>query len=46
METIEYFKNNQVEKLYPSHCTQLPALVAFYNSFGIGQVKTGMILEF
>lgn len=46
METVEYFKNNQVEKLYPSHCTQLPALVAFYNSFGIGQVKTGMILEF
>ena len=46
METIEYFKNIQVEKLYPSHCTQLPALVAFYNSFGIGQVKTGMVLEF
>ena len=45
-ETIEYFKINRVEKLYPSHCTQLPALVAFYNSFGIEQVKTGMILEF
>ena len=45
-KTVKYFKNNQVEKLYPSHCTQLPALVAFYNSFGIGQVKTGMILEF
>ena len=46
LETIEYFKINRVEKLYPSHCTQLPALVAFYNSFGIEQVKTGMILEF
>jgi 7,8-dihydropterin-6-yl-methyl-4-(beta-D-ribofuranosyl)aminobenzene 5'-phosphate synthase len=46
IETIEYFKNNPVEKLYPSHCTKLPALVAFYNSFGIGQVKTGLILEF
>jgi 7,8-dihydropterin-6-yl-methyl-4-(beta-D-ribofuranosyl)aminobenzene 5'-phosphate synthase len=46
LETIEYFKLNRAEKLYPSHCTQLPALVAFYNSFGIGQVKTGMILEF
>jgi len=46
LETIEYFKINRVEKLYPSHCTQLPALVAFYEKFKIVQVKTGMILEF
>ena len=46
METIEYFKRNKVEELFPSHCTELPALVSFYNEFNIQQVKTGMILEF
>ena len=25
IETIKYFQNNNVEKLYPSHCTELPA---------------------
>jgi len=45
-ETIEYFKKNKVEKLFPSHCTDLPALVAFYDAFKIQQVKTGMIFDF
>jgi len=40
-ETIDYFKRNQVEKLYPSHCTELPALAVFYEEFKIEQVKTG-----
>lgn len=45
-KTIEYFKNNKVEKLLPSHCTQLPALAMFYDEFKIEQVKTGMIFNF
>lgn len=45
-ETIKYFKTNQVEKLYPSHCTELPALAEFYKEFNTKQVKTGMILAF
>ncbi len=44
-ETIEYFKNQKIEKIYPSHCTELPALAAFYYKFGIQQLKTGMTLE-
>ena len=44
-ETIEYFKKHDGIKLYPSHCTQLPALVAFYNEFKIEHLKSGMILE-
>jgi len=44
-ETIKYFKNNNIEKLYPSHCTELPALSAFYNEFKIEQIKTGMVLN-
>ena len=46
LETIEYFKTNKIEKLYPSHCTELPALSSFYAEFNTTQVKTGMILEF
>jgi 7,8-dihydropterin-6-yl-methyl-4-(beta-D-ribofuranosyl)aminobenzene 5'-phosphate synthase len=34
-KTIDYFKRNEVELIYPSHCTELPALVAFYNAFKI-----------
>jgi len=44
--TIEYFKKNKVEKLLPSHCTGLPALVLFYQQLKIQQVKTGMVFEF
>ena len=45
-KTVDYFKSNNVEKLFPSHCTELPALTAFYDSFKIEQVKTGMVFEF
>lgn len=45
-ETVEYFKKNAVEKLYPSHCTELPVLAKFHDAFGIEQVKTGMIIDF
>ena len=45
-KTIEYFKQNKVEKLLPSHCTKLPALTMFYEEFKIEHVKTGMIFNF
>ncbi|MCF6331764.1 MAG: MBL fold metallo-hydrolase [Draconibacterium sp.] len=45
-KTVEYFKNNSVETLFPSHCTELPALATFYNEFNIQQVKTGMQIKF
>lgn len=40
-ETINYLKKNRVEHVIPSHCTALPALVAFSESFPIQTVKTG-----
>lgn len=46
LETIEYLKKKSVERLFPSHCTDLPALASFYESFKIKQVKTGMVFEF
>ncbi|MDX9881610.1 MAG: MBL fold metallo-hydrolase [Prolixibacteraceae bacterium] len=45
-ETISYLKKNKVKHIYPSHCTELPALVAFYNSFTISLLKTGRVLNF
>ncbi len=40
-ETIRYFEKNKIKRVLPSHCTDLPALAAFYESFKIEQVKTG-----
>jgi 7,8-dihydropterin-6-yl-methyl-4-(beta-D-ribofuranosyl)aminobenzene 5'-phosphate synthase len=45
-ETIRYLKENNLKQILPSHCTELPALSAFYNSFGIRLISTGDILEF
>ncbi len=45
-ETIKYFKESRIEKVFPSHCTELPALAAFFNNFKSAQVKTGMEFEF
>ncbi len=45
-ETIKYLKENNVKHILPSHCTELPALSAFYENFGIRQIKTGDILSF
>lgn len=45
-ETIKYLKTQDINKLYPSHCTELPALSAFQNEFNIKQLKSGMILNF
>lgn len=44
-QTIEYFKAEDIEHIYPSHCTELPALAAFYDAFGIRQLRTGMVIE-
>ena len=44
--TIDFLKAQKVEAVFPSHCTELPALAALYQAFGIQQLKTGSILEF
>lgn len=45
-QTLLYLKNNQVEHVLPSHCTELPALSAFYKTFKNPMVKTGMKFRF
>jgi 7,8-dihydropterin-6-yl-methyl-4-(beta-D-ribofuranosyl)aminobenzene 5'-phosphate synthase len=45
-ETIRYMENNKIKHVFPSHCTELPALAAFYEKFGIRQVRTGDVMKF
>jgi 7,8-dihydropterin-6-yl-methyl-4-(beta-D-ribofuranosyl)aminobenzene 5'-phosphate synthase len=45
-ETINYLKSQEIDEIYPSHCTELPALAAFYNEFKCKHLKAGMILNF
>jgi 7,8-dihydropterin-6-yl-methyl-4-(beta-D-ribofuranosyl)aminobenzene 5'-phosphate synthase len=45
-ETLEYFKQNNIKVVMPSHCTELPALAVFHNEFGGEQVKSGTLYTF
>jgi len=44
-KTIDYFKQNPVDHLYPMHCTTLPALAEFHNAFGIEKLCAGDTLS-
>jgi 7,8-dihydropterin-6-yl-methyl-4-(beta-D-ribofuranosyl)aminobenzene 5'-phosphate synthase len=46
LKTIQYLKKNNVKKIYPSHCTSLPALSLFFEHFRIEQVMTGNYYNF
>jgi 7,8-dihydropterin-6-yl-methyl-4-(beta-D-ribofuranosyl)aminobenzene 5'-phosphate synthase len=45
-KTVQYFKDQKISKVLPSHCTELPALAAFHEAFKTEQVKTGMVFSF
>lgn len=44
-KTIAYFLENPVGQLYPMHCTDLPALSRFYETFGIKKLCAGDVIE-
>jgi 7,8-dihydropterin-6-yl-methyl-4-(beta-D-ribofuranosyl)aminobenzene 5'-phosphate synthase len=44
-ETIAYLQKNNVQHIYPSHCTALPALLAFSEFFPIRQLHTGDVIN-
>ncbi|PLX03830.1 MAG: MBL fold metallo-hydrolase [Marinilabiliales bacterium] len=46
MQVIEYLKNENVKRVYPSHCVSFEAMIEFYNAFDISVMKTGDILYF
>ncbi len=45
-ETIVYLQKNRVVHVYPSHCTDNPALGLFHENFGTKKVRTGEIFTF
>lgn len=45
LKTIEYLQEQNIEYIYPSHCTDMPALAAFYNAFKFTQLRTGMVFS-
>ena len=44
-KTIGYFLKNRVKHLYPMHCTDLPSLAKFYETFGIEKLCAGDTIE-
>lgn len=45
-KTLDYFIENRIENLLPSHCTELPAKMLLRQNFEFPEVKTGMNFEF
>ncbi len=45
-ETVRCLQGLGVRELYPSHCTELPALCAFHQAFRIRHLRAGMVLTF
>lgn len=44
-KTIDYFRENPVNHLYPMHCTDLPSLCTFYRHFRINKLCAGDVLS-
>ncbi|MBU0618723.1 MBL fold metallo-hydrolase [Patescibacteria group bacterium] len=44
--TIEYFKAEKIERLYPMHCVDFPTLVRFHNEFKTKKYGTGDVIKF
>lgn len=44
-KTIEFFKEKNINHVFPAHCTELPALFALRQYFKIQQIKTGEIIR-
>ncbi len=44
-KTIEYLKEVNADIIATSHCTQFPALVQFFNTFGSKPFTPGMVIE-
>ncbi|MBI9071197.1 MAG: MBL fold metallo-hydrolase [Melioribacteraceae bacterium] len=45
-QTIQYLKNEIIEKLYPAHCTSFDAVQVLSEEFRTDKVKAGITLEF
>jgi len=44
-KTIEYFKSQKVEHIYPMHCVDFPTLVRFHSEFNSIKYATGDVIK-
>ncbi len=44
-KSVAYFRDRRVDRLYPMHCTALPALARFHAAFGSEKLCTGDVIE-
>ncbi len=44
-KSIAYFRERQVERLLPMHCTAMPALAKFHTALGIEKASAGDVVE-
>lgn len=46
LKTIDYFKKEKIERIYPSHCVEEPVLKKFEEVLSSGRVHSGDIIDF
>lgn len=46
LKTVEFLRSKNVDKVIPSHCTELPAQAEFYKVWPFRQIKTGQVINF
>ena len=46
LKTIDYFKKERIERIYPSHCTEEPVLKRFEAVLGSGRIHSGDVIDF
>ncbi|MDZ5723598.1 MBL fold metallo-hydrolase [Acetobacterium sp. K1/6] len=44
VQTIDYFKNHQIEQIYPCHCTTFAVKAAIHSHIPVGEVGVGLEL--
>ncbi len=44
-KSVAYFRDRRVARLYPMHCTALPALARFHAAFGSEKLCAGDVIE-
>ena len=45
LKTIEYFKSNHIERLYPCHCVSLDVKIEMAKQLKINEVGVGLVIE-
>jgi len=46
VKTVQYFKDNSIDVIYPCHCSVFPAMSYIYENIPFDRMKTGDVIEF